>query len=87
MFKHLFILIWNKKRQNLLLMVEMLISFLVVFALFTLMVFYYQNYRKPLGCDYENIWAVTFTYPVYHQYDSVATFYEGLQQTIQSCHR
>jgi len=33
MFKHLFTLIWNKKKQNFLLMSEMLVSFLVIFAM------------------------------------------------------
>ena len=39
MFKHLFKLIWNKKKQNFLLMSEMFFSFLVLFAVFTLLVF------------------------------------------------
>ena len=43
MFKHLFKLIWNKKKQNFLLMSEMFVSFLVIFAVFTLMIYYYQN--------------------------------------------
>ena len=53
MFKHLFKLIWNKKKQNFLLMSEMLISFLVIFAVFTLMLYYYNNYKKPLGMEYQ----------------------------------
>ncbi|WP_167516172.1 hypothetical protein [Mucilaginibacter metallidurans] len=47
MFKHLFKLIWNKKKQNFLLITEMLVSFLVLFAVFTLMMYYYNNYKKP----------------------------------------
>jgi putative ABC transport system permease protein len=85
MLKHLFTLIWNKKKQNLLLMAEMLISFLVMFALFTLIVFYYQNYRKPLGFNYENVWVVSYSYPLTtNNADSVSKFYETVQQTLKS---
>src|SRR5882757_2011856 len=85
MFKHLFTLIWNKKKQNLLMITEMLISFLVIFALSTLLVFYYSNYKKPLGIDYENVWTVSYSSPVKtNNMDSIAMFYETLKQTIKS---
>jgi len=58
MLTHLFKLIWNKKKQNFLLMLEMLVSFIVIFAVFTLLVYYYQNYRQPMGFVYENVWSV-----------------------------
>ena len=32
MIKHLFKLIWNKKKQNFLMIIEMFVSFLVIFA-------------------------------------------------------
>jgi putative ABC transport system permease protein len=85
MFKHLFKLIWNKKKQNFLLMSEMLVSFLVIFAVFTLMVYYYNNYKKPIGLDYENLWVVDYnnTYNT-KSTDSLNIFYENLRQTIKS---
>jgi putative ABC transport system permease protein len=63
MTKHLFTLMWNKKKQNFLLILEMFVSFLVMFAIFTLVVYYYGNYRKPMGFEYENVWAVNFSVP------------------------
>ncbi|MBS1522520.1 MAG: ABC transporter permease [Bacteroidetes bacterium] len=85
MIKHLFKLIWNKKKQNFLLMSEMLVSFLVIFAVFTLMVYYYNNYKKTMGFDYENLWVVNYnnTYQT-KSTDSLNTFYENLRQTIKS---
>jgi len=85
MIKHLFKLIWNKKKQNFLLMSEMLVSFLVIFAVFTLMVYYYTNYKKPMGFDYENLWVVNYnnTYQT-KSTDSLNTFYDNLRQTIKS---
>lgn len=85
MFRHLFILIWNKKKQNFLLITEMLISFLVVFAVFTLVVFNYRNYRKPMGMEYENVWVVNYNNTLKTtNADSVMLFYEGLKQIIKS---
>ncbi|MDB5138076.1 MAG: FtsX-like permease family protein [Mucilaginibacter sp.] len=85
MFKHLFRLIWNKKKQNFLLMSEMLVSFLVIFAVFTLIVYYYNNYKKPIGLDYKNLWVVDYnnTYNTTNT-DSLDTYYENLKQTIKS---
>lgn len=85
MIKHLFKLIWNKKKQNFLLMSEMLVSFLVIFAVFTLMVYYYNNYKKTMGFDYENLWVVNYnnTYQT-KSTDSLNVFYENLRQTIKS---
>lgn len=85
MFKHLFKLIWNKKKQNFLLMSEMLVSFLVIFAVFTLFVYYYNNYKKPIGFDYNDLWAVSYnnTYKTTNT-DSLNTFYENLRATIKS---
>ena len=78
-------MIWNKKKQNALLISEMLISFLVLFAVFTLLVFDYQNYKKPLGLDYENVWLVTYNNAVKTtNSDSLTLFYEALRQTVKS---
>lgn len=61
MIRHLFKLIWNKKKQNFLLILEMLISFMVMFAVFTLVVYYYKNYNKPMGFDYKNVWVINYS--------------------------
>lgn len=61
MFTNLFKLIWNKKRQNFLIMLELFISFLIMFAVFTLVVSYYRSYNRPAGFDYGNVWAVNRT--------------------------
>src|SRR6185312_396375 len=85
MFKHLFKLIWNKKKQNFLLMSEILVSFLVIFAVFTLIVYYYHNYKKPLGLDYQDVWIVNYSnsYQTKNT-DSLDLYYGTLVQTIKS---
>ncbi|MFN0087284.1 MAG: ABC transporter permease [Blastocatellia bacterium] len=63
MFKHLCKLVWNRKRINFLITLEIFFSFLVVFAVTVLTVYYADNYRAPLGFQYENIWAVNLGMP------------------------
>jgi putative ABC transport system permease protein len=83
MFKHLFKLIWNKKKQNMLLMSEILISFLVLFAVFTLLSNFYKNYRKPMGLDYDNVWVVYYHNPLdINDADSLTRYYENVRQSL-----
>ncbi len=56
MIKHILILIWNKKRSNFLLFLEILLSFFILFAVFTLITERMRNYNTPLGFDTENVW-------------------------------
>jgi len=59
MLKHLFKLVWNRKRSSVLLIIEIFFSFIVVFAVVTLGAFYVDNYRQPLGYTYENVWNIS----------------------------
>jgi putative ABC transport system permease protein len=85
MLRHLFKMIWNKKKQNFLLMFEMLISFLVIFAVFTLLVYFYRNYKKPMGLEYENVWVINYNNTLKtNNKDSILLFYEDLKKNIAS---
>lgn len=85
MITHLFKLIWNKKKQNFLLITEMFFSFLVMFAVFSLLVYNYHYYKKPIGFDYENVWTVDLVYPKgMHSPDSVKQYQQTLKQLIAS---
>ncbi|CAN5315246.1 FtsX-like permease family protein [soil metagenome] len=85
MFTHLFKLIWNKKKQNFLLIMEMLVSFIVMFAVFTLLVFYFQNYNRQMGFDHENVWTVHYDSPPgISNSDSISDFRASLKQMIKS---
>jgi putative ABC transport system permease protein len=61
MIKHLLKLVWNRKWNNLRIAIQILLSFLVVFAVVVWAVYYYDNYRKPLGFTYENIFHISVT--------------------------
>jgi putative ABC transport system permease protein len=58
MIKHICKLVWNRKRINFLITLEIFISFLVVFGVMVMAVYYADNYRQPLGFDYQNVWNV-----------------------------
>ncbi|MCB0629069.1 MAG: FtsX-like permease family protein [Saprospiraceae bacterium] len=49
---------WNQKRKNLGLLLEVFFSFLVIFAVFTFLVHNFNRYREPLGFDYGRVWAL-----------------------------
>jgi putative ABC transport system permease protein len=58
MIRHLIKLVWNRKRANFLIALEIFISFLVLFAVVVLAVYFSDNYRRPLGFKYENVWNI-----------------------------
>jgi putative ABC transport system permease protein len=58
MIRHLFRIIWNKKRHNALITIEILISFLVLYAVITMSVLGLIRYNQPLGYSYENVWNI-----------------------------
>lgn len=85
MLKHLFKLIWNKKKQNSLLIVEILLSFMVMFAVFAFAVNSYRNYVKPIGINYEHVWVINYNNTLKTQNsDSLTLFYEGLLRNIKA---
>lgn len=85
MFKHLFKLIWNKRKQNFLFLSEILVSFLVIFAVFSFLTYYYQNYSKPLGFDYKSVWRITYdNSELTKNNDSLQIFYDNLHKALKS---
>jgi putative ABC transport system permease protein len=59
MIKHIFKLVWNRKRINFLIILEIFFSFLVLFGVVVVAVYYIDNYSRPLGFKYENIWNIS----------------------------
>ncbi|MEN3339390.1 MAG: putative transport system permease protein [Acidobacteriota bacterium] len=59
MTRHLLRLIWNRKRQNFLLTVEIFFSFLTLFGVVLFAVHYANNARQPLGFEIDRVWSIT----------------------------
>ena len=58
MIRHLFKLIWNRKRANALVITEIFVCFLVLFIVLTASLYSIQNYSRPLGFDYSRVSSV-----------------------------
>jgi len=58
MSRHLLSLIWNRKRHNVLLAVEIFFSFLVLFGVAFTGLAYANNWRQPLGFDIDRVWNI-----------------------------
>ncbi|MBI4851037.1 MAG: ABC transporter permease [Acidobacteria bacterium] len=58
MIKQLFKIVWNRKKANFLIMMEVLISFLVVFLVMVSSIYFTDIYMYPLGYSYKDVWAV-----------------------------
>jgi putative ABC transport system permease protein len=63
MARHLLIMVWNRKRINFLIILEIFFSFLVLFGVVVSGVYLSDNYRQPLGFNYQNIWSVNIQEP------------------------
>lgn len=59
MIRHLLKLVWNRKRANALLILEMAASFLVVFAVAAAALVFADRVRRPLGFAWQGVWNVS----------------------------
>jgi len=58
MIKHLFILMWNRRKKNFLLFLEIFVSFLILFAVLSFVTYNIRNYNEPLGYNIGETWIV-----------------------------
>ena len=58
MLRHLLKLIWRRKSRNLLLSLEILLAFVLVFAVAAFAARYVQLQQLPTGFSYRNQWMV-----------------------------
>ena len=58
MTRHLLRLIWNRKRQNFLLTVEIFFSFLTLFGVVLIGLQYANNARHPIGYQIARVWSI-----------------------------
>ncbi len=75
MIRHLLKLVWNRKRANALIVAEIFVSFLVVFAVLTGLVMFGTAWSNPVGFDWNNVWDVRMDFDI-----------DGRQQADQELH-
>jgi len=85
MLTHLFRLIWNKKKQNFLLILEIFLSFIGLCAAFTFVLYPYNNYKLPAGLQHENVWVVNYnSADEIKSIDSLQIFRESVKKVLLS---
>ena len=84
MTRHLLKMVWNRKRINFLIILEIFFSFLVLFGVVVSGVYLSENYRQPLGFSYQNIWNVNVQQPSRDQSPGDQTPAVTLRQMIQA---
>ena len=78
MIRHLLKLVWHRKRANALIMTEIFLSFLIVFAVATIAISLYARWRAPLGFQWQNVWAMEV------EVTAVEHRAEGLRMTAET---
>jgi putative ABC transport system permease protein len=59
MMRHLLRLVWNRKRTSALLILEIFCSFLVLFVVGTMGMYFWDNYSRPLGFKWDGVWSMS----------------------------
>ncbi|MGZ8868641.1 MAG: hypothetical protein ACXW2P_09880, partial [Thermoanaerobaculia bacterium] len=59
MIRHVLKIVWNRKRANALIVLEIFLSFLVLFAVLTLASALLGSVRQPLGFEWQDVWNVS----------------------------
>lgn len=60
MFSHLIKLMWNKRRANGMIFLEILLAFVVLFGVYAFMAYNLDRYQSPLGFTYDDMIGVAF---------------------------
>ena len=82
MIRHVFKLIWHRKRTNLLLMAEIFFSVLVLFGVGALGVYMAENWRRPIGFTPDNLWIVNVDMRVTGDDTFTASQVETMQRVL-----
>jgi putative ABC transport system permease protein len=62
MLRHLLRLTWKRKSRNLMLSLEILLAFAIVFGIAAFGLRYWQLYREPIGFDGTDTWSVSMQF-------------------------
>ncbi|HYI12951.1 MAG TPA: FtsX-like permease family protein [Thermoanaerobaculia bacterium] len=64
MIRHLLKLVWNRKRANALIVAEIFVSFLVIFAVITGAVTYASAWKRPVGFQWKQVWDLSMEFDI-----------------------
>ncbi|PWF48430.1 ABC transporter permease [Massilia glaciei] len=85
MFRHLLKLIWKRKSRNLMLSLEILLAFVIVFAVTCFAVRNYQLYQLPIGFDHRDVWTADIKADNEHGAGGIdAAVYDQLKRGLEA---
>lgn len=58
MIPHLFKILWNSRKSNILTLIEITFAFMILTALFILLIFGLEKFNEPMGFNYKNVWMI-----------------------------
>jgi putative ABC transport system permease protein len=82
MLRHMMKLIWKRKSRNLMLSLEILVAFVIVFGIAAAGARLVQLYHLPVGFDYQDRWAVRMTGGAGQAVRSDPAMYDNLRRTL-----
>ena len=85
MIRHLLKPLWKRKGRNLLLSLEIMLAFAVVFAITAAGLRYWQLYTQPVGFEWRNAWSVQLLFPeaAGHENGVDPAVYAQLQRAVE----
>lgn len=84
MFRHLLKPIWKRKSRNLMLSLEILLAFVVVFAIVAAGSRYYELYHLPTGFSHAAVWSVEMEQAEQPGQKNDAALYDKLQRSLRA---
>lgn len=84
MFRHLLKPLWKRKSRNLMLTLELLLAFIVVFAIAAASTRYYQLYSLPTGFAHDSVWSVQMERAQDGELSNETALYEQLKRSLES---
>ena len=62
MIRHILTMLWNRRKSNFLMLIEIVVSFFILFAVLTFVTENIRKFNTPLGFDTEQLWVVSTIY-------------------------
>jgi putative ABC transport system permease protein len=84
MFRHLMKLIWKRKSRNLMLSLEILLAFIVVFAIVAIGTRMLELSQMPVGFQNERLWSVSIRTTGENGIPKDAVLYERMKRSLEA---
>ncbi|MQA23765.1 ABC transporter permease [Rugamonas rivuli] len=84
MLRHLLKLIWKRKSRNMMLSLEILLAFVVVFAISAFALRSWQLYQMPTGFGYQDVWSVGINARTEGGIEADPQIYDKLRQSLKA---